>query len=48
MALATFSAGIGNLLQLQAEGLKGWGTGTNPCTGWTGVSCNEAGRVTGV
>eukprot|EP00884_Botryococcus_braunii_P020408 jgi/Botrbrau1/7050/Bobra.0165s0073.1 len=47
-ALAAFSAGITNLLQLQAEGLKGWGTSTNPCVGWTGVSCNEGGRVTSI
>lgn len=26
-------------------GLKGWDFSTSPCQGWSGVTCNSAGRV---
>jgi hypothetical protein len=45
-ALSAFAATITNLLALQEQGLKGWGGASNPCAGWTGITCNEVGRVT--
>lgn len=44
-ALKLFSQGSRNIKQRQTEGLKGWVAGTDPCQGWTGITCNDDNRV---
>ena len=49
-ALKIFQQGSRNIRDLQQRGLQGWadptGAVTNPCVGWTGVTCDSTNRVT--
>ena len=44
-ALQFFQQGIANWRELKSWGFKGWDFTSNPCQGWSGVSCDVAGRV---
>jgi len=48
-ALKIFQQGSRNIMSLQSQGLQGWadptGAATNPCQGWTGVTCDSSNRV---
>ena len=49
-ALKIFQQGSRNFMSLQASGLQGWadssGAASNPCQGWTGVTCDDNNHVT--
>ena len=47
-ALLSLRDAIANWDELVGWGLKGWAPNSNPCAGWTGVSCSNAKRVIGV
>ena len=47
-ALLSLRDAIANWDELVGWGLKGWSPNSNPCAGWTGVSCSNAKRVIGV
>ena len=44
-ALQFFQQGIANWRDLKSWGFKGWDFTSSPCQGWSGVSCDAAGRV---
>ena len=44
-ALQFFQQGIANWRELKSWGFKGWDFTSSPCQGWSGVSCDAAGRV---
>ena len=44
-ALKIFAQGSRNIMELKTQGLKGWVDGTDPCQGWTGITCNDDDRV---
>ncbi len=45
-ALDALRQGFENLDSLRGRGLEGWTTAGGHCQGWTGVACNDVGRVT--
>ena len=47
-ALLELKASLTNADDLTAWGFKGWQDNSNPCQGWTGVTCSNAKRVVGV
>ena len=47
-ALLSLRDAVANWDELVGWGLKGWSPNSNPCAGWTGVSCSNAKRVIGV
>jgi hypothetical protein len=47
IALLEFSGNITNFAAVSAQNsFKGWVNGTDPCLGWTGVTCNTQDVVT--
>ena len=47
VALLQFSGNITNFDTVSAQNsFKGWVNGTDPCLGWTGVTCNTDDQVT--
>lgn len=53
------SSGVGSALQFcalqslhastkDADGLTGWMTNASPCNGWSGVTCDDLGRINGL
>jgi hypothetical protein len=45
LALNFLRQGASNFDVVQQNGFEGWMPGTDPCQGWTGITCNENDRV---
>ena len=47
-ALLDLKAAITNMDDFTGWGFKGWQDNTNPCAGWTGVTCSNAKSAVGL